>query len=58
MPDNSRAVHAVLSNNNRTVRTVPTKLTHVDSAGKESEYAEAKLETSRVVTRIMFLPNT
>ena len=25
VPDNSRTVHAVLSNNNRTINTVPTK---------------------------------
>ena len=44
--------------NSRTVHTVPTKNSHVDTAGKESEVTKAKVKTPRVATRIIFTPNT
>ena len=60
VPDNSRTVHAVLSNNCSTPHWVRQNLhsshcfdqnnTLADLAGKESDVTEAKFETSRVVT--------
>ena len=61
MPDRSRTVHAVLSNNCSTLRwsdktytvhTVSTKTTHSwNLAGKKSDVTKAKLKTSPVVTK-------
>ena len=59
MPDNSRRVHTMLNNNRKAPRCAreknlhsthcaDQKVTHVDSAGKESEVTKAKLNiTSR-----------
>ena len=61
VPENSRTVHAVLSNNCSTPHWVGQNVhsshcvdqnsTLVDLTGKESDDTKAKLKTSRVVTR-------
>ena len=62
VPDNSSTVHTLLNNNRTAPRCARDKnlhrthcadqqLTHVDSAGKESEVTKAKLKTSRVATQ-------
>ena len=59
VPDNSRTVHAVLSNNNPTILTVPTKAhTCGLKLERNRDTQKAKLKTSRVATRILFPPNT
>ena len=67
MPDNSRTVHAVLSNNCSFLHWVRQNLHSsqcVDqnntlvTAGKESDVTEAKLKTSRVITKQLHAPST
>ena len=63
VPDNSATLHAALSNNNRTVHTVPNKNSHTWSQLEKDRdrigiYTKAKRKTSRVATRILIPPNT